>query len=267
LTTTLAVLINIPANASEAEGVHPFLASKYSLQVGVFSPSMNTTFSVNGSLGGQNTSIDFEQQLDLGETDDILAVEFNWRYGAKWSLRMQHFEGGRRHRAVLADDIQWGDITIQAGSSVSAGADLKMTRVFFGRSFDSKLRHDYGIGMGLHWLSTEAFIARDIIVSFAESRAVSASAPLPNIGTWYYYSPAEKWYVGGRLDWFSASVGDYSGRIINVAAGVNYQMFKHVGVGAKYQVFELSAEVRKSNWRGRVAVRYEGLYLYLSGNW
>lgn len=261
------VLSPVLANEQPVSGVHPFLTSKYSIVTGLYSPHKELKFRFDGSLGGSSTAIDFDKQFRLDKGEDVFALEFMWRFAVKWSLRMQHFKSSRQQSAILAEDIQWGDNVIQAGSSVTAGTEFEMTRIFFARAFDSHPQYEYGIGLGIHWLTTGAFIERDLITNFAEISAVSASGPLPNIGAWYYYSPSEKWYFGGRLDWFEASVKDYSGSIINLAVGANYQLFEHFGVGANYQFFKFAAGVDTENWRGRAETVFEGLYLFVSVNW
>ena len=260
-------LLVAPIVASEDASVHPFLTSKYSVDIGVFSPTKELAFRADGTAGVPGTDIDFDEQFNLGHNEDAFAIEFIWRFGTKWSLRLQNFKLSRDQHAVLEEDIQWGDDVIQAGSSVTAGSNFELVRVFFARSFDTDPQYDYGIGVGLHWLNIGAFIERDLITSFGETSAVSASGPLPNIGTWYYYSPSEKWYVGGRLDWFEASVGDYSGGLVNFAVGANYQLFEYFGVGVKYQIFTLDVDVDKNDWRGRAEAEYSGLFIHISGNW
>lgn len=256
------------AVADEAANAHPFLSEKFNVQLGIYSPRRNIAIRVDGSLGGENEEIDFGDELGVAARDDIFAAEFTWRFGEKWSLRTQYFDASGSKSSVLENDVEWGDDVIQAGSSVTAGSSLTMSRIFFGRSFDSSPKYDYGIGLGVHWLETGAFIERDIIISFGESSAVSASGPLPNIGGWLYYSPSSKWLVGGRLDWLEASLGDYAGGIFNLALGANYQLMDHVGVGVKYQVFKLHVDIKKSDiWRGRLITEFAGAYLYLSGNW
>ncbi len=168
---------------------------------------------------------------------------------------------------MLDTDIEWGDQVILAGSSVFAGSDFKLTRVFFGRAFDSALNYDYGLGLGIHRIEIDAFIGEDIIISFGETTEVSASGPLPNIGGWYYYSPSANWILGGRLDWFQVSVGDYAGGLVNFSVGANYQLFKHFGIGLNYQVFSLNADVKNSTWRGRVESTFRGFSINLTGNW
>jgi hypothetical protein len=44
-------------------------------------------------------------------------------------------------------------------------------------------------------------------------------------------------------------------------------LFKHLGIGAKYQTFRVNLDVDKPRWQGGVELEWEGAYLYLSGNW
>jgi putative cardiolipin synthase len=43
----------------------------------------------------------------------------------------------------------------------------------------------------------------------------SADLPLPNVGASYWRSLSPRWLLTGRVDWFSASIGDYSGGLWN----------------------------------------------------
>jgi len=256
----------IPGAFAESE-VHPFLTSKFTIQAGYYYPTQNVRLRVDGSLGGENNEFDFDEQINLPQKDDVFTLEMTWRFGKKWSLRMQYFKENRRRSAVLDTDIEWGDTVIQAGSSVFAGSNFKLARAFFGREFDSNPKYDYGLGLGVHQIEIDAFIREDIIINFGEVSSVSATGPLPNIGGWYYYSPAADWYLGGRLDWFQVSIGDYAGGLVNFSAGANYQLFEHFGFGLNYQVFSLNADIKNSNWRGRVELEFRGFSINLSGNW
>jgi len=267
----LLCVIGLPVCAQEQPDVHPYLADRFILQGGAFLPRLSLDISVDGSLTGEHPPLDFEGGVGATSDDEIFSAEFIWRFGDKWSFRSQHFEGGRNSTKVLEEDIEWGDAIFEQGSFVSGGTDLQITRFFFARDFSKSLQHEFGIGLGLHRMEFGASLTGDIIVNgqpfSAETRAVSAVAPLPNIGTWYAYSPSEKWVFDVRLDWLDASIGEYSGTLINTAAGVNYQVFKHVGIGLKYSRFSLKFDIDKSDWHGRLKLAYEGLYFYLSGNW
>ena len=269
-TTRVAIFLvfgSIPPGTAADEHVHPFISSEYAIQLGAFFPSKEFRLRVDGSVGGANAEFEFERATGISEDDEVFEAELTWRFGEKWSARLQHFSADRSARAVLRKDITWQDQGILAGSSVTAGTEFRLTRAFFGRSFDHRPHVDTGVGLGLHWLEIGAFIKPDIITTSANVSAARVSGPLPNIGGWYYYSPSPKWFVGGRLDWLEASVDRYDGGIVNVSAGVNYQVFEHVGIGLKYQRFRLAVDVDNDKWRGRVELDYDGPYLYLSGSW
>ena len=97
--------------------------------------------------------------------------------------------------------------------------------------------------------------------------AASISQPLPNLGIWYMRAFTSKWAANARLDWLSASVGHYDGRIINAAASVSYALSDHFGIGLAYNFFEISLEVDDPDWNGRAISRLDGPYLSVNGYW
>ncbi len=107
-------------NALAEPGVHPYLTDKFFVQAGVYYPTQDIKLRVDGSAGNENGEIDFDEQLKFSDADDIFVLEAMWRFGEKWSLRMQNFQENRRGAAVLEEDIEWGDEVIPAGSSVSS---------------------------------------------------------------------------------------------------------------------------------------------------
>ena len=259
--------ISVPALAEDDIAVHPFLTDTVSVELGLFSPRKEIQLRVDGSLGSFNASIDFEEEFGAKATEDTFAAEILWRIGDAWSLRLQKFDGGNSQTAVLANDIEWKDWVIPAGSSVSVRSGFEMTRIFFGRSLDVAPRHDVGVGLGVHWLETKAGITAEVITTASGSSDVKADGPFPNIGAWYYYSPSEKWYVGARADYMSLSYDIYKGRVLNYAVGGSYQLGKNFGIGLKYQLFNIAADIDETDWRGRIDLQYQGPFLYLSANW
>ncbi len=96
---------------------------------------------------------------------------------------------------------------------------------------------------------------------------MDASQILPNIGTWYNFSPARRWLVHARVDWIGASIGDYDGHMWNINAGVNYQAFSHIGFDLSWQYFNLNVNVDSDDWTGGADMTYSGPVLSITGNW
>ncbi len=247
--------------------MHPYLANGFSLDIGVFFPDRELHLRINGSLAGMNDEIDFDKSLRLNKADDTFSTQLSWKFGNRWSLIGQYFKSSDSRRTVLEDDVEWGDVVFGAGSFAAIGSDFSLTRIFFGRHFDTSKRHEIGIGGGIHWLHIGAFIEGEIRINGTPAsarRAVSVDAPLPNIGVWYDYSISPRWAFRSRFDLLSANIGDYDGVMVNVALGLNFQAFEHVGFGLNYNYFELDVGIDKSNWRGNIETTYDGIFAYVS---
>ena len=253
--------------AEESVDLHPFLQRGFSLDVGVFFPDRKLDLSVNGTVAGINDEIDFDQGFNLSSADNTFAAEMVWRFSSKWSFLGQYFDSSGSTGVVLQEDIEWGNVIFGAGSFATAGTGFSLTRFFFGRKFNTRESHDFGIGGGIHWLHITSFIEGEILINGVPAgarRSVSVEAPLPNIGAWYIYSISPRWALRSRLDFFSADIGDYDGLLVNVSLGLNFQVFEHVGLGLSYNYFELDVGVDKSDWRGELETIYDGIYVYAS---
>ena len=270
-TTVVFCLLGLAAPqlavAENSDDLHPYLESGFSFDLGIFYPDRNLDLRVNGTISGINDEIDFDKGFGVGSADNIFSAEMAWRYRGRWSIVGQYFKTSDTKRAVLEEDIEWGDVVFGAGSNAAVGNSFSLTRIFFGRDLNTSRNHEFGIGGGIHWLEIGAFIEGEILVndtSEAARRSVSEGAPLPNIGTWYKYSMSPRWAFRARFDLLSANIGDYAGLLVNVGLGVNYQVFDHAGIGLNYNYFELDVKINKSDWRGNIESTYEGLYVYAS---
>jgi hypothetical protein len=208
--------------------------------------------------------------VGLDKDDNIFALDFRWRFGEKWSLAGQHFQSSGKAGNALEEDLNWNDVVFGAGSNIVGSTDLSIIRLFAGRSFGDDPRTDFGIGGGIHWLNLSAAIEGDILVGDGiefRREALSASAPLPNIGMWYKRALTERWALRARVDWFSASVDEYDGRLLNIQAGMDYLVSRHVGIGAAYNMFDLDVGVDNPKWNGSANISYDGLFFFLSMYW
>jgi len=270
----LACLVISPAVwAEEARGLHPWLTAKYGFAIGMFYPDRNNKLRASGSIEfdpAPTPLVDFGSELHLSESDSTFAGEFAWRYGKRWSLRMQYFDSTGQSSAVLEEDVEWGDFTFLAGTGATAGSEFELTRFFWGYNLSKKANIDYGIGAGFHWLHISGFIEGTVETTtgsaFARESA-SVDAPLPNIGFWYVRSLSPRWAFRTRLDYFNADIHPYDGTFVNASIGFNLRVSDWFGVGANYNYVELDVGVDGENWRGEIATRYDGLYVYVGAFW
>ncbi len=268
----LVLLMSLAATnawAQSSEDYHPFLTDKYQLQVGLFAPSMNFDIQASGRVPGDD--IDFDKVLGIDDSERTPEIAFRWNFGEKWMVSGQAWTTDSSGGAILTKDVEWEDLVFQAGSNVRAGVENSVIRVFFGRRFSTGPQHEFGVGAGLHWMKVNAFIEGEAFINGEASGfqrgSVSSGVPLPNIGAWYYYSPAPHWLLSARLDWLSANIGNYKGGLWNSAVGANFQISRHFGIGLQYQFFQLDVDVDKSDWKGKAKISQKGPFLALTATW
>jgi hypothetical protein len=265
----IIVLAPLTVSAQETGDYHPFLTDKFNIGIGVFSPNKSFGIQVDGSDPGEE--IDFDETLKTDDSQTTPTIDIRWRFGEKWSLSGQYWKVDSKGSTVLTQDVEWEDLVFKEGSFVSAGTDMSVARVFFGRTMMSGPQYEFGLGAGFHWMDIGAFIEGDIILEdggtdFQHGDA-DATFPLPNLGVWYMYSWSPKWLVIARADWLSVTFGDYSGNLWSASAGINYQAFKNVGFGLSYTAFDLSADVDKNDWHGKVGSEQHGPRLTVTASW
>lgn len=269
VTLIAGLLLAGPALAQSADDYHPALTTNFQVSAGALFSTSDFKIGANGSVPGEE--IDFDGTLGVDKTQTTPVVSFRWNFGEKWSFWGQAWKTDSSGSAVLDEDTEWEDLVFQKGSNVTAGIDNTVARLFFGRKFFSGPQYEFGAGLGLHWMKIDAYIEGEVFINDQESgfqrSSVSASAPLPNIGAWYYYSPSPRWLLNARVDWLSASIGDYSGGLWDIGAGVNFQLTKHFGLGLDYQFFQLNVDVKDTDWNGSAKISTSGPILSLTANW
>lgn len=268
-TTLITAAFSGPAVAQTAEEYHPFLTDKFILGIGLFYPEKNITLQVDGS--SPEDEIDIDEALGVDDHDLTGSIDFRWRFGEKWSFWGQYWATGTSGGATLEEDTEWEDVVFKAGSFAKAGVDTKVARAFFGREISSGPQYEFGLGLGFHWLELDAFIEGEIIINDDTTdfhrASVDAAFPLPNIGGWYMYSWSPKWLFQARLDWLSASIGDYSGGLWDVQTGIHWQAFEKVGFGLYYNAFVLDVDIDKDDWHGKAESKNHGPFLALTASW
>ena len=265
-----ALLSSAPLFAQEGSAVHPWLEDDFVISLGTFFQREQFQIRVDGQVPGRE--IDFNDATKLSKDHTTASLWARWKFGEKWSLSAQGWSNDNSAKAVLQEDVTWGDSVLKAGSNVGVGTNLDLIRVFVGREFftDGDY-HEFSAGAGLHWLQVGAFIEGEAFVNDQSTgfqrESVSADIPLPNIGASYWRSLSPRWLLTTHVDWFSASVGDYSGDLWNAGVGINYQPWEHVGFGLSYQYFKIDIDVDKSDWFGNVQLIQDGPFLSLNANW
>ncbi len=254
--------------AKETSEKHQILSDRFHFEIGLFVPSKKIKIGANGSVPNQD--YDFGNSFHLNDNESTLFLHFEWYFTKKWKFSVENFSIKNANKVELEEDIIWEDIVFKEGSSVRAGYGINLYRIYVGRTFSKGLKHEFGAGLGVHALNTNVFIEGNAVINNDEikfeRRNVSAIIPLPNIGLWYYYAPNSKWAFIARMDWFSLTIGEYSGSLYDIASGIKYQVFKNIGVGVDYRYFFVKAHVNNLDWNGEFNMGFNGPLISVHAN-
>ena len=273
ITLLLASLLATKSYASDADAVHPWLTGKYTVEIGIFYPERTARLKADASIEfnpDPTPLVDVGSQVTVSQSDSTFAAEFGWRFGRRWSMRMQYFDSVGSNSAVLDEDVHWEDLTFLAGTRATVGTEFELTRAVWDYTLDRSDNFDFGISAGFHWLHIRGF-AEGLVEtpdgpSFRRD-TVSVDAPLPNIGFVYVHSLSPRLAYRARLDWFSANIDPYDGIFVNASFGFNYKLSERIGLGINYNYISLDVGVDGDNWRGEVETTYDGLYTYIGVTW
>ena len=270
-TLALCLLLSALPLSGETDEQHPLMHSKWWFTAGAYAAKRDFEASAGVSIGGGSARRDFEGELGIDDDSAIFMGELAWQFAKKWGVTLQYFESDRSGSKELERDFEWQGNTYVAGGRIDAGTSMQITRIVFARRFYDDGPHSLRLGAGLHWLSIKGEIAGDVrlndqSLAFRRS-AATAEVPVPNIGAWYRYSPNRNWLFSARVDWLSANIDNFSGRIWNTSVGATLRLTDHLGIGANFQFFELAGGLTEPKWRGDLSTTFTGPYVYLNGFW
>ncbi len=245
---------------------HPFLSDNFHIGVGVYRPTKKDKIGADLGLSpGSGASLEDSESQSTGMFD------FRWRYTKNWHFQTTYWNTDSESRKTLTADFEFGGETFQAGSFVGTGVDTSIARLFWGRSFFRKPNHDWGVGLGLHWMEIDVFVEGQIDTGGGSTgfrrESASAVAPLPNLGIWYNYSWSPNWVLLTRFDWLEITIDEFSGSMYDVSVGVNYQMSDHFGMGLAINGFRLDVEINSTDWRGKLVTEQYGPRLNATWSW
>lgn len=259
-----------PLSVHAEEAIHPKLDARFYLDIGAYLPSIDTTLRVDRA-DGSGTLIDLEDDLDYDDSTVLPYGMMNFRLGERWHIEAEYFAIDRDKTAVIDRDIQIGDEIFEADVTVKSNFDTDVYRLGVGYSFMKRPSTELGATLGVH-VTTFDFSIRTEGVFDLVSEKVETFAPLPTLGVYGYHAFSPKWLLQGRADVFSLDYDDYSGSLINLNLGLEYQVARHLGLGAGYRYVDLELTSEKTltagsasdDFRGEFNYHYSGPTLYMS---
>ena len=238
------------------------------LRLGGFVTTLDS--SIRFGVDGVGVELDGEELLGLDSSSTVFRADALYRLGAnrRHRLDLSYVGFHRSASKTLNESIDLGDETLPAGSAIESSLHTDLFRTSYTYSFFQDERVSLGAGLGVYIAPVEYGI--DVTIA-DETRTLDArevTLPLPVLSLRGEVKLSRKFCLQGSADAFYLKLDGFSGSLIDVQFGVEYQLTRNVGLGLAYNFFDLDVEAGEDSdypgidFDGAVNMKTTGLLLY-----
>jgi len=240
------------------------------LRVGGMIASFNTSisFSLNGAAG---ISVSGEDLLGLKSNLTTFRADGAWRFGKKKrnTFDFTYAAYNRSASGTVGTQIDLGNgFIIPVGAQTDTLFNFDIIRGTYTYAFFQDKRIRLAAGVSTYILPIEyGLTVTPINGTPLEFDRTEAVLPLPAIAFRGQYRITPKFYAYTDIDFMYAEIGDFTGKLIDLRLGVEYQIWRYFGLGLGYNVLDVNVSATKPSdyigeFVGDVEVGFGGLMLY-----
>jgi hypothetical protein len=244
--------INAPAWAEEES-----LPDRFMLRLGGYNAqNADTVVRLDANNLPVGTYVDFHDTLGGDTSKTVFRMDGLYRFNDKHSLNFSwyalRFNGSR----VLDRDIQWGDQIFPVNAQVNSELKFDVYKLSYQYSVYNNDKVELGASFGLHIIHASAGITA---TGIGESQGDAVTAPLPEFGLFADYKFTPRFSAYYSYQWFFINYKDtIKGGLQDFLFGLEYRVFRNVGLGLAYNRFSLNLEAKgnaktlnlNTNWNG-----------------
>jgi len=235
------VLVSAAVPAS-AQGLNQGLFDRFNFKLEGSFVDLTTTIRLDSKTLGTGTTLTFEDELGLGNSEVVPSLSFEWQVGRRHRLAARWQDINRSSSAQALTEIQWGDEIIPIEANVGVAFDITSYAIDYTYYPWIKEKWAAGFGLGLRVLDLTVVLAVDEIELEED---VNATAPLPYVNFEYRRKLSEKWRLKAGLGWLDVTFGDISGSQYIGRLAFEYQTRKRWGFGAAVNLSQVDVD-----WEG-----------------
>jgi len=212
---------------------------------------------------GTGSDVSLERDLNFDERPIVVSGEAGWRFGRNWRVSAEFLRLSRRQTASLDREIVIGDTIYPVDASISSTFRSNLYKVQLGYSFISNSDAELGGTLGVHVTDFATSLKGQGSVSDGtgaslrtESRSILA--PLPNIGAYGNVRLNKSVGLTGRINWLQLKVGDYSGGLTDLDAGIAWRFAPGLSATASWRILDYRLDIDRPAFEGSIRYKFSG---------
>ncbi len=263
--TAIALLVFALAAPVMAADDDSFLFPRFSGKVGSLFASTDSSVRVEGSGNVSGMTIDLERDLSLKGSQDVGRFSLSWRPFARHEFSLGYFGLSRDASRTLSREIDFGDTVFPIEASVKASAKVEFVDFTYTWWAVRQERFGWGLSLGATMISARAKLTGQAPNIQTELRAeASTDIPVVLLGTELRYAFLPNLVGAARIGALpDVKLGDYSGSMLAYGVSLDWEIVKHLGIGASWGGYQVNVDVDKSSWKGKLKYDIQGAQAYL----
>jgi hypothetical protein len=255
-------LFPLSAALSEYEAGGPW--EKIGVRAGGFYAGLTSELRL-GLTPGTGLAVSLEDTLGLDSSLFVFRGDVCYRFSRNLKHRLDlsyagYFRGATR---TLQEEIEIGGDVIPVGTEVDTVFNFQIVKLLYTWSFIQDTRLDLAFGGGFYMMPLNLKIEYET----TEQKGGVVTVPLPVLDVRADVLIAPKLYLREKVDIFYLASGGYSGAILDLGLGLEYRIWKHVGVGVDLESFRFKVKSEGGDSAvtlgdSIIALDYTGLLFY-----
>ena len=245
----IAMLAVVKPVQAEAE-----MPDKFRIALGSFAVvRYDATMSLTDADLGAGISISPEDTLGVQSEQAVLRLDGYYRFTKVHSLTYSWYAISSDGNKSLDQEIDWIDengdpITIPLGANINTSLDYDIFKVGYLYSFYNTDKVNLAVGAGLHMTRIVIGLSAEATGSPLETKDVDTTLPLPvfSFGIIYHVTPKFSWHI--KSEFFALKFDKWDGSYTDATMGVEYRVFKNVGLGVALAINSLKVTEDTSDY-------------------
>jgi hypothetical protein len=254
--------------------------NKFKIRLSGFRASTTTELRVDSEQGVIGEELSFEDDLDLSERETLPLIDITYRFNPRHMIDFSFVDLSRSgdttfgREGVTTDDILWS-----VGAGIDSQFDSEVYRLAYGYSFINDGQREFGLLVGLHVtrfnielsgrgsiVAIDPITGNEVVVEGDAQRTYDSgfTVPLPVIGLHGAYTLTPEIHFRGWGQIFSLEYDDYDGRLLNLAAMLEYTLNERFGVGLGYTYYGYDLDADGDRLNGNFDYDFRGPTAFFS---
>jgi hypothetical protein len=263
----LLALGSIPMQAISEDAPDP-LNDPFLISLGTYLVDTDTTIRLDGTTQDSGTRVDWDRTFD-DATATQFRVDAMWRFAERHKLRALWFSTSRSKSQTIDEEIEWEGETFPVNTRVKGDINWDIYELSYEYSFLRRDTYELSASIGAYYAAFDSSLSATITNPGGTTQRnargdASVDLPLPVLGLRGLWALPYDLSLDVSGQWFSASIGEYSGNLQNYRATLTWQPKTWLGIGLGYDWFQAHGDVDASNYKGDLDWTFQGPMIYYS---